>query len=380
MRVLMLLSNPYRPDYRVEREAKALLEEGHEIRILAWDREGGHKDAEVVGGVSVLRFGPRALYNDPFDMFVKLPLFLWRALLKSRNLDFDVVHAHDFDTLVLGRILSKLRSVKLVYDAHELYWAMVENSVPGWLRKVVERFERRSVSRADIVLTVTPQVASVLESYGAKEVVLVMNCEEVREPDAERIGQVRKAMLGKAGKLALCAGMLEPSRNMQMLIDIFAGLEGPDIKLVVGGTGSLVSEISRAAEEAKNVDFIGWIPSAEMFDHISASDIIILIHDPRNTNIRLGISARLFNAMAAGKPVIVSDGTGNADIAREEGIGVVVPFDDADEVKSAILSLVEDEGRLADIAEKGRRAAKERYNWGIMKRRLIRAYRDLGAD
>ena len=34
MRVLMLLSNPYRPDYRVEREAKALLEEGHEIRIF----------------------------------------------------------------------------------------------------------------------------------------------------------------------------------------------------------------------------------------------------------------------------------------------------------------------------------------------------------
>jgi glycosyltransferase involved in cell wall biosynthesis len=352
MRVLMLLSNPYRPDYRVEREAKALLEEGHEIRILAWDREGGHKDTETVDGVSVLRFGPRAGYNDPFDMFVKLPLFLWRALLKSRNLDFDVVHAHDFDTLVLGRILSKFHSVKLVYDAHELYWAMVENSVPKWLRNVVERFERKSVSRADIVLTVTPQVASVLEGYGARQVVLVMNCEEVREPDVERIDQVRKAMLGTAGKLALCAGMLEPSRNMQMLIDVFAGLEGADIKLVVGGTGSLVSEISRAA----------------------------LIHDPRNTNIRLGISARLFNAMAAGKPVIVSDGTGNADIVREEGIGVVVPYDDAGEVKNAVLSLVEDEERLADIAEKGRRAAKERYNWGIMKRRLIRAYRDLGAD
>jgi glycosyltransferase involved in cell wall biosynthesis len=275
-------------------------------------------------------------------------------------------------------MLSNLRSAKLVYDAHELYWGMIENSVPGWLKRVVERFERRSVSKADVVLTVTPQVASVLKAYGAKDIVLVMNCEEVREPDAERIDQVRSGMLGMATRIALCAGMLEPSRNIQMLIDIFAGMEGSEVKLIVGGTGSLVSEISRAAEAAENVDFVGWIPSAEMFDHISASDVIILIHDPRNTNIRLGISARLFNAMAAGKPVIVSEGTGNADIAREEGIGVPVPFNDAGEVKKAVLSLVNDEERLADIAEKGKRAAKERYNWGIMKRRLIRAYRDLG--
>jgi glycosyltransferase involved in cell wall biosynthesis len=84
--------------------------------------------------------------------------------------------------------------------------------------------------------------------------------------------------------------------------------------------------------------------------------------------------------MAAGKPVVVSEGTGNADIVRAEGVGDVVPFDDADRIRSAALALLGDGERLDGIAENGRRATGERYNWEIMKRRLIRAYGDLGAD
>lgn len=380
MRVLMLLSNPYRPDYRVEREAKALCGEGHRVTILAWDREGGREAREIMDGVTVLRFGPRAGYNKPLEMFAKLPFFWLRALRKSRKVELDVVHAHDLDTLILGRVLSRLRSVELVYDAHELYWAMIENSVPGWLRRFVERIERRRVSKADVVLTVTPALAKTLGNYGARQVELVMNCEAVREPDAERVREIRRELLGEAKKFVLYAGMLEPSRNLELLIDIFGRLEGSDIKLVVGGTGSLASKIARLAEDTPNVDFVGWIPSSEMFDYVSASDLIILVHDPRNTNIRLGISARLFNAMAAGKPVVVSEGTGNADIVRAEGVGDVVPFDDADRIRSAALALLRDGERLDEIAENGRRATGERYNWEIMKRRLIRAYRDLGAD
>lgn len=376
----MLLSNPYRPDYRVEREARALVEAGHRVTILAWDREGDHKPEEVVDGVHVLRLGPRAGYNRPLDMLVKLPLFWLRALRRSRGMDFDVVHAHDLDTLIIGLCISRRRSARLVYDAHELYWGMIENSIPGSAVWLVRRLESGTVPRADVVLTVTPGIAKILRSYGARRVELVMNCEEAREPDTEKVAVLRRELLRGADKMVLYAGMLEPSRNLELLIGVFGGLEGNSIKLVLGGTGSMAERVAELAERSRNVDFIGWIPPQEMFDHISASDMIVLIHDPRNTNIRLGISARLFNAMAAGKPLVVSEGTGNADVAEQEGIGVSVPFNDSERIKSAILGLLADEGKLAAIAENGKRAAKERFNWEVMKRRLIRAYKDLGAD
>lgn len=376
----MLLSNPYRPDMRVEREAKALEEEGHEVSILAWNREGVDKCREVIDGISVTRLGPRARYNEPRDAMVKLPIFWLKSLVESLKLSFDVIHAHDLDTLPVALFLSRLRSTKLVYDAHELYWAMIENSVSGWVRNLVERIERILVPSADIVITVTPKIAHVLEDYGAKRVDLIMNCGDIHEPSEKRVSEIRGRLLGEAEKIVLYVGMLEPSRNLVFLMKLFGKLDSKEVKLVVGGTGSLASQISGLAAELNNVDFIGWLPSDEVSEYVSASDLVVLIHDPRNTNIRLGISARLFNAMAAGKPVVVSEGTGNANITREEDIGVVVPFDEVDKVRNAILGLLRNERRVSKMAENGRVAAKERYNWQRMKRRLIRTYGNLGVD
>ena len=39
-RVLMLLSNPYRPDPRVQREMEALATSGYQVSLLCWDRQG----------------------------------------------------------------------------------------------------------------------------------------------------------------------------------------------------------------------------------------------------------------------------------------------------------------------------------------------------
>lgn len=37
--IVMLLSNAFRPDPRVAREAKTLADAGHQVTILCWDRQ-----------------------------------------------------------------------------------------------------------------------------------------------------------------------------------------------------------------------------------------------------------------------------------------------------------------------------------------------------
>ena len=46
--ICMILTNGYRPDVRVEKEAKALAEEGATITIFAWDRTGSKAAVERV--------------------------------------------------------------------------------------------------------------------------------------------------------------------------------------------------------------------------------------------------------------------------------------------------------------------------------------------
>ena len=46
--VLMLLSNPFRPDPRVHREAKSLVNAGYEVTILCWDRKQRYPTEETI--------------------------------------------------------------------------------------------------------------------------------------------------------------------------------------------------------------------------------------------------------------------------------------------------------------------------------------------
>lgn len=40
MNILMTLSNPFTPDPRVYNEAKSLVKAGHEVTVIAWDKNG----------------------------------------------------------------------------------------------------------------------------------------------------------------------------------------------------------------------------------------------------------------------------------------------------------------------------------------------------
>ena len=51
----MLLSNEFRPDPRVAREAEALARTGHQVTVVAWDRQGRLSPHEEVDGYQVER-------------------------------------------------------------------------------------------------------------------------------------------------------------------------------------------------------------------------------------------------------------------------------------------------------------------------------------
>ncbi len=59
LRVAMLLSNAFRPDPRVLKEAQTLAQAGYDVTVVAWDREGKFPPEERVGGLGVRRVQDR---------------------------------------------------------------------------------------------------------------------------------------------------------------------------------------------------------------------------------------------------------------------------------------------------------------------------------
>lgn len=78
--------------------------------------------------------------------------------------------------------------------------------------------------------------------------------------------------------------------------------------------------------------------------------------------------------MMCGKPIIVSEGTSMANIIEKYANGLVVPCDDIDAIKEAVLRLKNDTRLRQILGENGRKAFDSFYNWEIMEKRLLNVY------
>ena len=79
----------------------------------------------------------------------------------------------------------------------------------------------------------------------------------------------------------------------------------------------------------------------------------------------VGVPSRLYNMMAAGKPIlaVTEDDAEPARVVREEQIGWVVPPGQPDKIVTAILEAQAHPERLAEMGARARRAAEARYTF-----------------
>jgi glycosyltransferase involved in cell wall biosynthesis len=373
-KVLMLLTNPFRPDPRVHKEARALVAAGHGVTILAWDREGGSPKMENFDGVEIRRFGPRSAFSNLVLFVATLPIFWLRCIREMLRGDWDIVQCNDLDTLPAGLLAARVRGKRVVYDAHEIYSSMVEKGVPGPVRSAVEAFERMMVRRPDRVICVNERFAEILGGWGAPEPVVVMGCVPLAPVSPSAVAALRERLALGPRRAVLYVGVLEPTRKLVELVKGFESRGWPDAALVVGGFGSLESCVRGAAR--KHAIFVGEVPPAEVPVYTAMADVLVAVYDPRDRNNRDSVPNKLFEAMSGGKPIVVAKGTWTGETAEKVGCGIAVDYD-GDGAFDAVRRLLDDPMLYAKLAENGKRAFGETYNWEAMAARLTGVYASL---
>ncbi len=363
-RVLMILSNEYRPDVRVEKEARALVDDGYDVTVLAWDR--GHKRPmeEAKDGILVNRVRTRR-FDSKLGLAFNYPFFIMALLSSSRGRHFDVVHAHDLDTLLAGTLISRLRGTPLVYDAHEHYADMVSQDLPHGVARLFDLFEKVLVRKADRVVAANQRIADYLNDWTSRPPVVVMNC--IEPPQGMETRQRREKMVVFYG------GSLEPLRFIEEALT--AVREGDGTLLRVAGDGSLRNLVEEAAGSGRNVQYIGYVDHATLLKEMAQADAIIAMLDPSNRNNRIGTPNRMFEAMAVGTPVLVSKGTLSGEMVESAGAGLAIEWS-VSSFQEALLRLADPELR-ARLGENGKDAVKREYNWGAMRARFLDLYRSL---
>ncbi len=373
-KVLMLLTNPFRPDPRVHKEAKALVAAGHSVTILAWDRDRGPSAPTNIDGIEVRRFGPRSAFSNMLLFVATLPLFWLGCIWTMLREDWDVVQCNDLDTLPAGLLAAKIRGTPVVYDAHEIYSGMIEQHVPRVAYGAVLALERRAVRCPDKVICVNERFAEILKGWGAPEPTVIMGCVPLAPVPEKEVAALRARLVLEGRRVILYVGVLEPKRKLEDLAEGFNRYAWPDAALVVGGFGSLEGKIKASA--SKNVVFVGEVPPREVPTYTHLADVLVAVYDPSERNNRDSVPNKLFEAMSGGKPIVVAKGTWTGETAERVGCGIAVEYD-GDAVFDAIRKILDDPELYAKLSENGQRAFRETYNWEAMAARLVKVYASL---
>jgi glycosyltransferase involved in cell wall biosynthesis len=131
-------------------------------------------------------------------------------------------------------------------------------------------------------------------------------------------------------------GRLVARKATTQLVDVLAATRLPNAHLLVVGDGpdaSAISDRARALGVQDRVRLLGSVTDAQKYAALSISDAFV------STSQHEGFGLVFLEAMAQGLPVVCYDRGGQTDFLTSGETGYVVPLNDQDRFKQAILAL-----------------------------------------
>ncbi|GAB2666005.1 glycosyltransferase [Kribbella swartbergensis] len=383
MRVLMIAQSPIAGDSRILREATALAGGGHVVHVIGRDvpenfevgpgvtvesvsRSAGLRGSNGGPAVGHGRNGPKVLVQR-FGRWLLLPEHRnrtekqWRTAAAPRVAaagPFDVVHAHDFNTLELAATYAEQWSATLVYDSHELWFdrALPGRPTPVW-RALGRRFEVSLASKARFVITVSDGIARRLRERGLTDVRVVRNTFP-RADDVPALPDRPEGLLyaGRVGAGRDLPTVVAAARRLAPFRTVLMGSVDPNYRLDLG-------PVETVAE--RSID--------EVDDTLRSYGISLVTLTDTCENHRLALPNKLFHAVRAGVPVVAADLPEMRAVVTQYKLGTLYKPGDPASLATAVRDLIDNYPTYAD----GIRTAAADLNWEKDSATLLAAYAEL---
>ncbi len=269
-----------------------------------------------------------------------------RSALAAR--DYDVVHAHAAVAgmgLLAANTLGRRSMSNCVYT--------IQNSFRNYrlrnrllLYLMFAAFPRIVLCSNAVEASLPPS----LRRLGRGRTTVVPNAVDTRR--AERVSGGRTS---RDGFTVVSVGRLIPIKNAATVIGAFDSARDADSRLVFVGDGSLRRELRADADRRSmngQVVFTGLVERDDVYRHVAEGDVVV------SASRGEGLPVAVLEAMACGRPVILSDIPPHREIVDREGFIPLIPPDDV-------------EGFAAELRRFKDMPSEERERLGARCRRLV---------
>lgn len=298
-----------------------------------------------------------ATFIQRITQFFCVQLKLWSVLKHVR-----LVYFRSHVALLPSVLLCWLKNVPYIQEINGPY----EDLFIAWpftrrFQSIIKYLFRFQFRLAAGLITVTPQLRQwiTIES-GVKSVAVVPNGAnaDLFRPEAVTSFSCPKPY-------ALFFGALAQWQGIDTILNAFESPKWPSaLNLVIAGDGMMKKNIKTFCQHNPGVTFLGTVPYRDIPGLIVNSMVGLSVQNNIRDRSATGLfPLKVFETMACGVPVIVSDFPGQADLVRDCQCGLVVPAENEKELANAVAFLHRHPHRCREMGMRGFQAINQQHSW-----------------
>jgi glycosyltransferase involved in cell wall biosynthesis len=354
---------------------KALASRGHDIHVFTTNVDGpGNSDVPLaqpvdVDGVKVWYFPSprlRRLYWAP----------RMGKALTDQIASFDLVHLHSiylWPTLASARIAERNGVPYVVSPRGMLEKKLIRTKSRLVKSAWIALFEKRTLERAAAIHMTSAREAAEVKAFAFRlppRIVLPNGVD--LDPQANGSNSPSPALLEliDLGPYLLFLGRINWKKGLDRLILSLRHVHAA--RLIVAGNDEenyqpFLEALVEAHGLSERVVFTGPVWGADKAALLAEATALVLPSYSEN------FGNVVLEAMAYGRPVIVTPEVGISDVVADTGAGLVVSGD-PECLGPAIESLLTDRAAMDQMGERGRNAVLERFTWESVAQHMEDAY------
>ena len=363
--------------------ARRLVAKGHRVELITTDRtdgKGGDGKWRVTQENGIIVHWCSVPYSNNMVFFSRVKAFFafaFAATKRVNSMKADLVFATSTPlTIAFPGIFKRWRSkIPMVFEVRDLWpelpiaIGMLKNPILKFFAKLLEKWAYMN-SEAIIALSSGMRDGIIATGYDKHRVSVIPNaCDrEAFLIEREKVEMFRKERIWLGDKpLLLYAGTLGKINGVSYLVEIASSLakHNSPVQILIVGEGAEQEKITAQAEAAgvlgKNLFIENYLPKNQMAALFGAADISasLFVDLPE---MRANSANKFFDALAAGRPILINYGGWQAELLKESGAGLVTWKMSPDTAAEMIDKHIVDKDWLASASDASRRLASQLFD------------------
>lgn len=361
--------------------ARALVEKGAQTIVVTAHNEQAYK-SELIDGIEV-HYLPVA-YDNRFGFYKRLLSFFEFAVKSSRHaqqitgIDLCYAISTPLTTGLAAKFLWRRRKVPYVFEVGDLWpdapiqLGIISND---FVKKGLYWLEKNIYESAKSIVALSPPIATAVgQRTSGKDIHLVPNMADTDFFKAEAKRPVLVHKWGVKGKFVISyIGAVGLANGLNYYLKCARATQeaGLPVEFLLCGDGGKLDELKQFAEKQslKNFTFIPFQDRNGVAEILNISDASFICYQPVKI-LETGSPNKYFDALAAGKLVIINFGGWVRDEVEREGCGFYADATSPEDFVRKIESFMIDSERLKRHQQASRSLAERKYSRRILAERF----------